>query len=599
MQFRISKSFRIWSKIVRRSKFTTVTKYLMDNSSLWGKYGALRSSLSKIMALMSSLTDMGVILLETSKTYNLEDFYGIQEERVDTFRKDLQNFRSVIKRIVYDACKATFSQSGFSLDDYRIECNYLQRQLSDNTSLSPEARYEVPKKLTFIEQSNKRLICEKLISFVHLVDWIFRIALYNCVKNTFDSIHMEMESRSAQFVIEADDGKKGSPTTASSVSSSTPMFHVVLSIYEKKIVLEPTIHNFEKVLEKYLHKLNEAINSIQLIIHDKDLNPFTRPYLYGKIDESLIQVPRDILISNHESSIRDIIKAVCNTLSKSYIICKTIFDPYEKTCEEFSEYPSIESQDNSEMTVSTDVEQLKGDMHSLTTQQKNIRELKDSFSLGLFKADFRPFKRRLLPNISKAFSKLQEALPQLGREKISSLSKCIKEVSTLAEFEPESAKDMVEHMDTLSILKQEYEDLQNKYQDILIVFAIMEKIPLPIPPEDGTAINNLKALMTSLNTIIDKREQREANKILRLSTALQEEENVLKTEISVLLNEIKSPQLTESSSSPQEIRESLLKHRNELCNVEERANVYKYYEKEFGFEITEYLEIIDANKILR
>ncbi|CAB4070378.1 DNAH [Lepeophtheirus salmonis] len=502
--------------------------------------GALRSSLSKIMALMSSLTDMGVILLETSKTYNLEDFYGIQEERVDTFRKDLQNFRSVIKRIVYDACKATFSQSGFSLDDYRIECNYLQRQLSDNTSLSPEARYEVPKKLTFIEQSNKRLICEKLISFVHLVDWIFRIALYNCVKNTFDSIHMEMESRSAQFVIEADDGKKGKS------------YYSVL------------------VLEKYLHKLNEAINSIQLIIHDKDLNPFTRPYLYGKIDESLIQVPRDILISNHESSIRDIIKAVCNTLSKSYIICKTIFDPYEKTCEEFSEYPSIESQDNSEMTVSTDVEQLKGDMHSLTTQQKNIRELKDSFSLGLFKADFRPFKRRLLPNISKAFSKLQEALPQLGREKISSLSKCIKEVSTLAEFEPESAKDMF--------------------------FAIMEKIPLPIPPEEGTAINNLKALMTSLNTIIDKREQREANKILRLSTALQEEENVLKTEISVLLNEIKSPQLTESSSSPQEIRESLLKHRNELCNVEERANVYKYYEKEFGFEITEYLEIIDANK---
>ena len=57
-------------------------------------------------------------------------------------------------------------------------------------------------------------------------------------------------------------------------------------------------------------------------------------------------------------------------------------------------------------------------MANLTEQQTLAKNIKDQQNMSIFRADFKPLKRTILPNISKTIIQMQDALPKLGREKM-------------------------------------------------------------------------------------------------------------------------------------------------------------------------------------
>ena len=68
--------------------------------------------------------------------------------------------------------------------------------------------------------------------------------------------------------------------------------------------------------------------------------------------------------------------------------------------------------------VETDVDSLKSKLANLTEQQTLAKNIKDQQNMSIFRADFKPLKRTILPNISKTIIQMQDALPKLGREKM-------------------------------------------------------------------------------------------------------------------------------------------------------------------------------------
>jgi hypothetical protein len=51
----------------------------------------------------------------------------------------------------------------------------------------------------------------------------------------------------------------------------------------------------------------------------------------------------------------------------------------------------------------TDVESLQTRLSTLTDQQTLAKGIKDTQNVSIFRADFRPLKRIILPNISKVY----------------------------------------------------------------------------------------------------------------------------------------------------------------------------------------------------
>ena len=95
---------------------------------------------------------------------------------------------------------------------------------------------------------------------------------------------------------------------------------------------------------------------------------------------------------------------IAGTLNESFDCCISELGPYADTAREFSELPDT---DSSSMHAETDVDSLQTKLSALTDQQTLAKGIKDAQNVSIFRADFRPLKRIILPNISKVSRSFQ------------------------------------------------------------------------------------------------------------------------------------------------------------------------------------------------
>ena len=131
--------------------------------------------------------------------------------------------------------------------------------------------------------------------------------------------------------------------------------------------------------------------------------------------------------------------ALCGSVAKAFQLCGEEMGPYTKTAFEFCNRRTPEDGE-ADSKVETDVEVLKATLARLQEQQAAIKSIPESRSISFFKADLRLFKRTVLPNITRAITKLQESLPKVGREKMDDFGEDAKALKDLIEFEPKVRK---------------------------------------------------------------------------------------------------------------------------------------------------------------
>ena len=109
--------------------------------------------------------------------------------------------------------KCTISEfySNFSSDEYPLELAEIERlaqreyegrtlysssgSSGSSSSRSSSRSYQKPRKLTFIEQVNKRKACENLVRFIRLIDFMMRYTAHMIVCNSLIAVHKSLTSR--------------------------------------------------------------------------------------------------------------------------------------------------------------------------------------------------------------------------------------------------------------------------------------------------------------------------------------------------------------------------------------------------------------------
>lgn len=179
VQFRLAKTFGTWKNVVRRQKFAKAARSLEENSCVLGNRH-MRVCYLKLQSHLAKLSVMGATDVQ-SKTTHVSDFLEHQIKNVERVSENFLAFRDLAAKLTLVASQAAFTESGFSYDEYEGELAAL-RVLKDSTAAAKSAMsaasfmstHQTPKKLTFIEQANKRQCCIKITNFIRLVDFIVR-----------------------------------------------------------------------------------------------------------------------------------------------------------------------------------------------------------------------------------------------------------------------------------------------------------------------------------------------------------------------------------------------------------------------------------------
>ena len=123
----------------------------------------MRSCLLRLRSHFARLGAMGVTEVSPHSTKHVIDFHAQQLEQLAKFRANFGEFRTMVADMVLEAARATFSESGFSYDDYPAELSAYGASATAASTLSGisgiqqqqlQQQQQLPpaRKLTFIEQ---------------------------------------------------------------------------------------------------------------------------------------------------------------------------------------------------------------------------------------------------------------------------------------------------------------------------------------------------------------------------------------------------------------------------------------------------------------
>ena len=94
--------------------------------------------------------------------------------------------------------------------------------------------------MTFMEQVNKRKVCEKLVTFIRLIDYMLKLILHKIACNSLDAIHKALvaraKSRSNPAAAAAEGQKKAKDKAgekAEQEEQEIPVFTCLVSVQEK------------------------------------------------------------------------------------------------------------------------------------------------------------------------------------------------------------------------------------------------------------------------------------------------------------------------------------------------------------------------------
>lgn len=217
-----------------------------------------------------------------------------------------------------------------------------------------------------------------------------------------------------------------------------PVFFLTIGVCPTAITFTPDVSAFNGALGSILTKLNDVIASTASLMQDRVFSPFSQPILYGKIESyrTTTLEEESLFTSDHTTRCQDLMSALKGSVAKAFKMCGEEMGPHTKTAFEFCKRRTSENGCEEDSKVETDVEVLKATLSSLQEQQTAIKSIPESRSISFFKADLRLFKRTVLPNITRAITKLQESLPKVGREKMDDFGEDAKALKDLIEFEP-------------------------------------------------------------------------------------------------------------------------------------------------------------------
>ena len=273
-------------------------------------------------------------------------------------------------------------------------------------------------------------------------------------------------------------------------------------------------------------------------------------------------------------------------------------EPYKATASEFSNAGKSDDDQSQLVDVESDVDSLKSKLSNLTDQQSLAKGIKDTQNVSIFRADFRPLKRTILPNISKTIIQLQDSLPKLGREKMENFNEDCKSLKDIIDFEFKTADDYVNNMDIKEKMQLRFEQLEQKLEAIENVYQIMKNIPVPVSTEDKNSLKNLKSQLKSLGQKVDEKIIAHRDILERFAETLEKEQLVLKENVISLLQEVRSPALLELEATADEIKPTLAKLEQMIKQANAKVLQYNVYEKKYGFPITAYLELVAAEQML-
>lgn len=440
------RAFKLWKKAVRSDKMTNARTSL--TGSLFFSHSVLRPAFIKIQRELQELQKTKLFSIRPDGLYTISSFLQENEQYRETVAKKFDDFFMDTLQIVQDACEKTIdilnsgeaehqvkenTEEGSVLDQWIAQYNRIQKH-------GQNATVENGPSLVFTKKASHHAVCQKLVRFIRLIDYLIISSLRRiCFTSLLDmhSILLTLQDRGVNKIGYKDPSPVEPlilPNEYQKIYSvirkqtneifEQPIFQIDVT-YKDKLVWKPTkeeiIGTIDSVRNDFIHLLFQVPRLIA--------NPIFKQYIVedislDRVAQEKMSAPDLGQIIFNDQIYKETVKKGSEIVSHGFDLLEYYSIQFQKAINIYNENCrfKIDFLDSNEITV-VDVKIKIKEYHE---QEAFLRTVVDKSEVGLYQIFLKQMKSLFIKSPGNCLSQIKKRIPTVARRFLESFSEKVK-----------------------------------------------------------------------------------------------------------------------------------------------------------------------------
>ncbi|KAK4872624.1 hypothetical protein RN001_014653 [Aquatica leii] len=498
----------------------------------------------------TSFTDLG-------KTCNLYLFYFIeaQMEKLETVTSRFEDFRSIVREIVLNACHGALLARGF---------------------------VRKPMKLSYIDQAKKGKFCLRLTCFITLVDYLIinmlhTVMMTSCVELR-DLFAQHTKFLPSEEILESTDVSAVLEKPRNQPYFEKPLFIINLRVDPKEISFEPSHAIAIWILKQLIDLWEDSVKSVRAIIADEVYDPFTNPMINGKQEGRICGYgPPISFYLNDDPHLADALTSIFDLLAYNYRAAG-IYIQRLGFIQTFFSQDSDTKAWTIEIERGIELEKFRSWCNRYHDELITVASIVDLQPMGILYLQNKILKELLVPEPKRLINVLQ----------INQLLEEAEEAQLYLEVPPTTTLEIVDYLVFVEKIMIRMDDIEGDLEYCKELYDIMEEFQVPVESEQLSNYLGLGLTVGNLRNLVDKKNEDRTNLIKKLNENLNKDISALISQVGCIKDECLEPWLYDIESNAQEVTVFLNGLYEQLVQCQKKAGEFKSYQKQFRMEVTRF-----------
>eukprot|EP00106_Octopus_bimaculoides_P013835 XP_014781277.1 PREDICTED: dynein heavy chain 6, axonemal-like [Octopus bimaculoides] len=621
--FRKWKAFRRWKVNVSFDKFQKCRKFLRENLFIVNE--SLCPALLNVQEMCHRISEMSLCKIEQNHTCSLKEFKKVQLNQLQEVSVKLKTFRDLVKEVVRTACRTALLEAGFTPDDYYFdngENNIGEGHHYDSQGYDYDIFDEAPEKMTYTEQANKRSHCKRLTCFIRLADYLVVNTMHtlavNSVSTLLNNFMEQIQNTPSEESNNSDENNENNETSAKLTDETLrkptvlsqfipeedskrliPLFLTELVLERNQLYFDPDVNSFQSNIQEVIRHFQDTVLGVPNLIPDNYFDAFTQPIINGKFEEKTCgEGPSLSTMFEEDKYLHQLVINIQDTLTFAFNAANQYsndFTPFLQFYQENEKFDSDKLQEESDLDVQFFSESLK----HYHMQHKMAGNIQKQRQLGLLLIDATKMKQLFIPSPIRCLNIINNILPRLAREKVEKLLSELQDGQFQLEFQPSSTEEYVKNLTFLNQIQERIEPLEDEAVFVKQLYDLIDIYDVQTPPEDLAVYQTLLPSINTVRDSIDKALADRDSNLNQLSNHIDEDITELNKEVKETKKIAMDQMLLNVESEKEKVKSTLKKLLTEMASLQNRASVYKSYQKDFNLEVTKFEELDEVYSELK
>jgi len=599
--------FNIWSRGVRREKILKAHSSL--SADLFFAHPILRQSFLRIQKDLNQLKQLKLFAIQPGKIYSVYDFMSENMKHKDKVLHILETFNTSLVENVQIACESAMDNlsspdadinqtaNGSPLDN--LIASY-QRSLKTDSKTT----YEAPTSLKYTNKASKRAVCQKLVRFIRMIDFlvigtlreICNVSLLDFY-STFNALYNQgckqlgvNTSQSSEIYVPEEYNRMYQIIKTKAMESFvTPIFNVEL-LYDGTLLYSPKSKSIIERIDNVRGIFVQTLFSVPRLINNPSFKHYIEfEYENDKSGGERLSIPDISQIIKSGIIYKEVVKKQSDLIHRNFELLKRFSSVFDQSIQIYQNNQKFSIGQLFVESVSANI--IRDEIKKFNNQESVLETLIENQNVGMFECHMSQMKSLFITSPGQCKNRIFNEIPHITRRYLTEFSVKVRNAHKELTITTDSVASFVQYLLAVQVHTNSSNELRISSDAIKDFHQLSKDLNIEISNDEQLEYQELVPVFDEVKRCLAFADDHKANLLPKFSLLLEKSISQLHSRVIEVVLLSSNPLLSDLNTKTEDAAHILNDLSLKSEEVEQISQQYNHYQKIIGLPITPFDDV--------